>query len=428
MEDKIAGVTKYSTIKTGIDSLEKQPQSKDNTNQLIKNFIFIILILFSIHFWDLEGIPFLSYKMEDFITWAVSIYCMLMVIKNKNLRFKYPIFLFLAGLFANSLAAYINFRQNPYQTLMSFNFFYAILLYFAFHHLKPEKKFVENTIVVLGILYSIIFTWQYKVYPDEIFNNSTKTAVNALQFEILGHGFLMLAYLLLLNRFLTNHRIINSLIALILFYVLLKSDFRTLIAGAVIVTFFLIIRSFRINAFYFLMVFVLLILFLGLSQYKGTTNIVNKMVTKTQNEMEEGDQYVRNVQLEFYYKVYPQNITYYLIGGGKPAGSNLFNIRDETWQMNYNIVWVDIGLFGFFIVVGGLATAGLMWYTIKAVFARVPKHMFYLNFYFLYLVLVSFTNEEIFDNGMFTVHAIGLYLIDIALDEKSKPEIEQANI
>ena len=94
-------------------------------------------------------------------------------------------------------------------------------------------------------------------------------------------------------------------------------------------------------------------------------------------------------------------------------------MRDETWKMNYNIVWVDIGLLGFFIVVGAIATAGLLWYTLKAIFARVPREMYYVCFYFLYLLLVSFTNEEIYDNGIFTVQAVGLYLIDVALDQKT---------
>lgn len=410
-----------TTSNTGLeesDASGKQEQPTNTNNQLIKKSIFIILILFSIHFWDLEGIPLLSYKLEDFVTWAISLFCMVMVFNKKRIRFKYPIVFFLFGLVANSMAAYINFRQNPYQTLLSFNYFYAILLYFAFHYLKPSIRFVENTIITFGILYAAIFTWQYKVYPEEIFNNSAKTAINALQFEILGHGFLMLSYLLLLNRFLTKHNIINILLALGFFYVQLKSDFRTLIAGAVVVTGFMVIRHFRLNVFYFVVVFLLFILFIGLSQYQGTSNVLNKMVSKTQSEMEEGDQYVRNVQLEFYYKVYPQNASYYLIGGGKPAGSNLFIMRDETWKMNYNIVWVDIGLLGFFIVVGGIATAGMLWYTFKAIFARVPRGMYYVCFYFLYLLLVSFTNEEIYDNGIFTVQAVGLYLIDVALDEK----------
>lgn len=88
--------------------------------------------------------------------------------------------------------------------------------------------------------------------------------------------------------------------------------------------------------------------------------------------------------------------------------------------MNYNIVWVDIGLLGFFVVVGGIALFGLLWYTFKAVFMRLPRDMLYLNFYFLYLFIVSFTNEEIFDDGIFTVQAVALYLIDLGANERKE--------
>jgi hypothetical protein len=42
----------------------------------------------------------------------------------------------------------------------------------------------------------------------------------------------------------------------------------------------------------------------------------------------------------------------------------------------------------------------------------------------LYLLLVSFTNNEIYVDGIFTVQAVALYLIDQAANERS--EIKKA--
>jgi hypothetical protein len=99
---------------------------------------------------------------------------------------------------------------------------------------------------------------------------------------------------------------------------------------------------------------------------------------------------------------------------------------DQNYNGNYNIVWVDIGLLGFYIVVGCIAVLGILWYTIKSIFTRLPKDSIYLNCYFLYLLIVSFTNEEIYRDGIFTVQAIGLYLIDLASKEIPNSEDKAA--
>jgi hypothetical protein len=148
------------------------------------------------------------------------------------------------------------------------------------------------------------------------------------------------------------------------------------------------------------------------------------MVNQTQENLNEGNKYIRFVELEYLYKIFPKNISYFIIGSGKPAGENLWRHNEGSSvsgkNMNYNIVWVDIGILGFYIIIGGIATLGMLWYTFKAIFFKLPRDGLYLNFYFLYLFVVSFTNEEIFRNGIFTVQAIGLYLIDIIKDEQLK--------
>jgi hypothetical protein len=163
------------------------------------------------------------------------------------------------------------------------------------------------------------------------------------------------------------------------------------------------------------------ILFTGLTQLKSVAKIIGDMNAKTQSESKMGKNYVRLVDIEFFFKRYPADVSYYIMGGGKPAGRNINNFNPEALLgMNYNIVWVDIGLLGFYMVIGGIALAGLMWYTFKGILVKMPRDKIYLNAYFLYLLLVSFTNEEIYRNGIFCVQAIALYLIDITLDEKSE--------
>ena len=88
------------------------------------------------------------------------------------------------------------------------------------------------------------------------------------------------------------------------------------------------------------------LLFVGLFQFKGVSRIVEQSIAVTQKNLAEGNKYIRLVQLEFFFKRYPQNISYFIIGGGKPSGENLYHFNPEAMGQNYNIVWVDTGLLG----------------------------------------------------------------------------------
>jgi len=398
----------------------------DNENTTIQKTTFVILLLFSLHFWEIKFIPQIL-NIENLITWAVSIFAFAMVSKKSNMHFTYAIFIFLAGLIFNSIAAYINLGQNPVKTILSFEFSYFILLYFVLHYLNLSRKYLENLIIVFALIYSFIFILQYTVYPTVIFRSDKNTAVWSKQFEIMGNGFLMLGYFLVLNRFLLYQKLVNILMALFFFAVLFYSDFRTLIGGAAVVTVIMLLRLFHRPQDIAKIVFVGL-LFLGVTQQSAISKVMTKMVTQTQSNLKEGKKYVRLVQTEFFFKKYPRNFSYFVIGGGKPSGPNLFKYnRSIFFGMNYNIVWVDIGLLGFYIVVGGVATLGLLLWVLRGIFTRLPRDRIFLSSYFIYLLLVSFTNEEIYRNGIFTVQAVALYLIDLAIEERDNNKDKQVS-
>jgi hypothetical protein len=394
-------------------------RSSDNSAENgIKKVIFIILVILSIHIWELRYIPQLI-KSENLLVWMICIFSFFLVMGRSNMKFKYAILLFLTGLVLNTMAAYMNLGQSPVKTILAFEYSYFILIYFLLHYLNLSRKFLENTIIAFAIIYSVVFLAQYAVYPTIILRSDKNTAVLSKQFEILGSGFLVLGYLLSLNRYLIYRGLKNILLAVGFIIILFLSDFRTLLAGAAVVTLLLLLRIVHRPKDIIKLVFVVLILF-GLTQYQAFTKIINNMVAQTENNIKEGEKYVRFVELEFFLKRYPQNISYFIIGGGRASGENLYRYnREAAFGMNYNIVWVDIGLIGYYIVIGGIATLGLLWYSLKAISIKLPRDRLYLNLYFLYLIIVSFTNEEIFRDGIFTVQAIALYLIDISSVEKS---------
>lgn len=408
-------------MKNEIRTVSEQPS-------FLYKILFILVVLSSIYFWNLKMFPPI-YNIYHVFGWLFCIVGTALVIGRPGMRFKYPILLFLIGLVVNFYASYKNLHQSIYESFFSFSFYYFILLYFMLHFMKLGDKFVENSVLVLAFIYSVIFVWQYKVFPKVIFNYSAQTALEEKQFEILGHGFLVLGYLLALNKFFIKFRWVYLGLSLFFMLVLFKCGFRTLIASAAGVTLIMVARLVRFNLRDILIVIAVFGGLLALTQYKSVSNIIDNAVNKTEDNLKQGKAYVRNVEKEYYYNVYPRNLSYYIIGGGKPAGRNLymFDYDINTVKLNYNIVWVDIGLRGFYFVVGGIALLGMLWFAFKAIFTKVPRDKIYLGMYFLYLLGTSFTNEEIYRDGIFVVQAIALYLIDQAANSMAleKKEAEQ---
>ena len=412
-----------SELSDTVNKAMKEVKTEIRTGKrILSQAVFIFFLLLSLHFWDLRFIPKI-FNIENLLTWMVCGFSFFMVINKNDMHFRNAILLFIFGLLLNSLAAYINLDQDFKLSVLSFGFYYFILLYFLQHYLELDRRFLENVIIIFGLIYSALFLTQYALYPFSIFNRDVSTAVNEIQLEILGNGFLMLSYFLVLNRYLLNRRFLNIVLAIGFLFILLKSGFRTLVGGALMVTVIMIMRMFRFRVKDFVIVIFLAAFFIGLFQVKSVAGIVNKMINKTETDIGSGSKFNRIVDMEFFFKRYPENLSYFIIGGGRASGKNLYRYNPYVMGQNYNIVWVDIGLLGFYIVVGGVATLGLLWYTIKAIFSRLPGDMIYLSSYFLYLLIVSFTNEEIYRNGIFSVVAIGLYLIDIAQDRSTDPDL-----
>lgn len=385
----------------------------------MKKTLLIILILLSIHFWQLRFIPQI-YNGENLLCWAIAGICMVMLFNDKQLHFKNAIYFFFLGVGLNTLAAYFNFGQSPKATILAFSTYYFILFYFFMHKMQFETKYLENVIIVFAAIYSFLYIAQIIALPHRFLSSPIDASRGTIRMRIEGNGFLMLAYFMLLNRFLLKRNLINLAVALLFFVVLFLGGFRTLAFAALLLSFFMFIRLTAFNIRDYLVFAVIVLMFFGLFQIEGIQRIVSGMVESTQDVIASGENYIRLKELNFFYKVFPKNIIVFLLGSGLPGGYSPYYMYVASFEWNMGYYWSDIGLLGLLIMIGPIALGGILWYTFKAMFTKVPKEMIYLNMYFAYLFFVSFTTMEIFRDGMFSVQAIGLYLIDRAINDQKK--------
>ena len=381
-----------------------------------KRILLLLILLCSIHFWRYYRIPSTFYKLTDLF--ALVILGASLVLKlSSELRFKSAIIVLLIGIFFNILSAYFNNGQGIKDTMLSFGPFYFILFYFYLHWHKPEKEELEKIIIIFGFVYALFYLYQARKFPERIFIGSMFEDRGTIRIRLEGSGFLMFAYFLLLNRYLMKRKIMHVVLALFLFLVLIKSGYRTLTLGAILVSGILFIRLINTSLLNYILIVLAVFLFIGLFQLPSTSRIIDNMINTSEQQFEQSDQYIRKLQYEYFTKEYPKNISYYIVGGGLPGAYGSYSRYMRYLTSNLGYYWVDLGLIGFYFVVGGVALFGLLLFTFQAIFSKVPNEGFYLKAYFVYLLIVSITTMEIFRPGIFAIEAMGLYLIDIYSNE-----------
>ncbi|MDZ7739340.1 MAG: hypothetical protein U5K32_09835 [Bacteroidales bacterium] len=386
----------------------------------MKKFLFILLLLCSIHFWGLSFLPRQFHYITDTVSLLIMGFAFISTLGQEKLRFRNAIIVFFVGIIVNIVAAYIYHGQRIIDTFLIFGSFYFILFYFILHQLKIERRYLENVIIVFAILYSVFYLVQFYVYPLEIVDSQMKVDRGTIRLRIIGNGFLVLAYFMLLNRYMMKQRWTNIILLGFFFIILLKGGFRTLTFMTILLTILMYVKLAKYSKNHLLTAVLAIVLLAGLAQSRTTSAIIKNMIYTTQDQVNQGDEYIRLRQLDFFVNRYMEKGLYYLTGGGFPAGENDYNQKMRFFQENYGFYWVDLGIIGFYFVIGALALIGLLWYSLKASFIKLKPEYSYLNFYFLYLILVSFTTMEIYRAGVFAVEGLVLYLIDVSIDEKDE--------
>lgn len=337
--------------------------------------------------------------------------------QEKGLRFKNAILIFLVGMFFNILSAYFNQGQSIRDTVLSYNYFYFIMFYFFLHDNKPDRKFLEDVIIVFAIIYSLFYLFQEAAFPRRLFYGNLFYERGTVRAWITGGGFHMLGYFLALNRFFLNRKLINIFLAMFFLLILLKSGFRTMAAASLLLSFILYIKLVKYNPANYFMIILVVILMVGMLQMDQTSSIIENMITSTEEQQKQGEDYIRVMAYDFFTKAFPKNLSYYIVGGGLPGGNSAYGHYFGVLTMQYGFYYSDIGLIGFYFVIGGITTLGLLIYTLRAIFIKLPPDSLYLNIYFAYLLIISFTTHYIYCHGIFAVEALVLYMIDIIKDK-----------
>jgi hypothetical protein len=342
---------------------------------------------------------------------------------KNELVFAKPIIFFAGALVVSSLSGYYYHEQNPLLTLLAMRYFLYFLVFFCLIVLSVSKEYLIKVIVVFAFIYMFVFTLQLILFPTAIvpLGHTDKFDRGFLRLRLEGVGFITLTAFYALNTFLITKRKVFIALYLLCFIFVFILGFRTLLATFLLSSFLLAFFFERHLFKRFLSVIYTLLIILIFIQFEIVQNFIIAMVDKTNEQVGQGDEYIRLMTFDFLFNKVNVNLGSLFFGNGMPFdGTSYGNLVLGYGARDNGFIAGDLGLIGLVFNYGILSILAFLNIYRIAIFKKLPREYLYLNIFFFYLVISSITSGEIFRAGIFGVQMIGLYLIVLISCENNK--------
>lgn len=384
---------------------------------MISKYKYLIIFLFcSFHFYGLHyRIHEFLYFLFDAIGFCLLIGSQFLEVKKKPFRknFKKLLLLLFFFLIISAISASFFHQQSFFKTIVAMRYIFYLFGYFLFTKFNIDNRKIYEAIKYGCIFYMIVFSIQFLIFPQQIVNVGRIEEFDrgVLRFRIEGIGFVMLFGLWNLNYYLLRKNKKEILIYIICLAFIYLLGFRTLLLTAIFSSFFLIYKvKGSSSSFYFIVAGFLMLL---VYQIPFVQNYITEAIDLTVEQADDSDSYVRVLAYNFYFGFVNANEYTLLLGNGFPQeesqyGSYIIN----TGKERYGYIIQDLGLIGFSFMYGIISTILYVIIAVKAIFIKLPKQAKFLNAYFLYLLVSSFTTTEIYRIGILGIIGLSLYLID----------------
>ena len=330
----------------------------------------------------------------------------------------------LLSIFGNCLSSYVFRNQSfeisyfAYDQIWYLFFFFALVL--TRYPLHVVEKFLMWAILTVTIVYYI----QLVIFPKVVWGNAGAqwVAENDLYFRGLvvgGESAVSLGYLFFLNKFLVAKKryfLIGAIICAIPFFI---RGYRIMIMGSLLSTLWLYARgqeNFKLLKFLFkiiLISFLLVALVLILYQHVPIVQAsLDSLLDRSgeSNQTFDNDDYIRIISINYYYTSFFKSPIELFFGAGMIGDTGpVADVFAKLMMYNYNLT--DWGLIGLSWYAGIPVVLCIIYYLIRGILLKVPKEYSYINAWFLYLLIISLTDPEMYQHYSFMVQSILLYML-----------------
>lgn len=383
-------------------------------------YIIILLFLVLNHFFG-------AFPMSFSITVPILLFCLYMGWKQPTDYRKIFLVIFV-GILASMVSCMINRGQSIIDSIKAMPNYFGLLFYFFLKWRKFKLTTVQSALVWLIIVFDILYIAQYYLIDYGInFLNiddwmlSDSTEGNRLR--VMSSGLYSLGMFYGIVQWYITHK--NKYLALFIVgaFVMLLTGYRQFLLSTLVALLFMIYKlDKRVKLKHIGFVAAIVVVGYVLYQIPAVQGKIAGMIERNDTGASlDNKDYIRVIQWEFFNHEYFKNGWEHFFGSGLPLpgaksgfGKYFQTLTDQGLQ------YVDWGIIGVSWMLGVLTFVGYVWMSLAAILKRVPSVYLYISLWYIFLLSSSITNWEFFRDGNFLVHAMALYIIELASKENEK--------
>ena len=326
------------------------------------------------------------------------------------------ILLYLVSVLSSCLYSHF-FNKQALDLLIVHSYLYWTLIFFFYLlNSKLSAHETEKILIVFGVVCSICYILQWLLYPTIIFRgaegNHAGSLLSNYRVRIPGS---MSCYAIFLYGFIKFLRMQSPkylLLSLVGFLPIIIQGFRSLLSMTLVAMILSVPFVFKnsvkivINSITGACV-VLFVMQMPIVQSK----IDDMMYRQTQGENLSNKDYVRWIELDYYWnEQFTKPYEHFFGGGPTVDGSSKYTNEIYGYAYSKGLYWDDLGVIGLSMIIGIPAVVALIVMYIICMWKCKESELQYIRFTLFTVLFGSFTTSELFREGNILLLSLFLYI------------------
>ena len=328
------------------------------------------------------------------------------------LHFKWEIFLIFIAVFTSMFMANSTYGQGFSTTLIAQRYMYYYLIYYMLHSLKIPDYDLEKIIIGFAVVYAAFYVLQYLAYPTRIFDVRVSQERGTIRIFQAGLSYLIIAYFMMLNQLFKEFSLLKMSALLFFVSIFFLMATRQLILSVLVVSMANILFSKQVKS----KILIILLIAVGtIPLIIMFQEMIMSMITLSQKQSVNVQENTRVIAATFFLtEFFPNNLAY-ITGNGADSTNSAYGVMIQMYKNVYGFYQSDVGIIGDFSKYGLFFLIGVILILVKALKAKMTAKLNYIRYFFVMVILISFTGGGFFGDGADSIVAVSilLYIIDI---------------
>lgn len=395
---------------------------------MFKRILIIFIILASFQMFSFTFIPEGVLKIIGLAGVVVIVITILLQLiysplEHFILNFKWEILLILIAVFTSMFMANSSYNQGFSTTLIAQRYMYYYLIYYMLHLVKIPDYDLEKIIIGFAVIYAAFYILQYFAYPTRLFNVRVSQDRGTIRIFQAGLAFLIIAYFMMLNHLFKEFSLLKLAALLFFVSIFFLMATRQLIIAVLVVSVANVLLSKQIKS-KILIIFLITVATVPLIIM--FQDMIMNLITLSQKQSSNFQENIRVLAATFFLSEFFPNNLAYITGNGADSTNSSYGLLIQMYKNVYGFYQSDIGIIGDYSKFGLFFLLGVILILVKALKAKINSNLSYIKYFFVLVILISFTGGGFFGNSADSIVAISilLYIIDVNLFRNQTQTLE----